>query len=315
MIDLYNGTLFETLASWDELTSRPGFRSNIKVADFDFEKLKVLGAYQRPTPVTCGLTSCHRPHNKGFVIALEHGIITNIGHCCGARHSLIWGAETRSFERNLLAMRRREQIVATQERLPTMLAQVESMTAAPFGARWALGIASQLRSRGKGLPDAAIAVISAAVKARDGTLYREVEIDAKTAALQAQAAPGRKVDRFIRQSVGVLRGIEALYPENDLKDSLGGDMSIELGKLATLNAETASEAELKRYCKWIDDFEGRLGKAQSALTAFRALATGDNIRQLLEVMESSTDRESVLKFCRVLDNAMDAPVRSRRQAA
>lgn len=315
MIELYDGTRLETLASWDELTSRPGFRSNLNVAEFDFNKLKVLGVYHRPTLVTCGLKSCHRPHYKGYVIALDHGVSTNIGHCCGERHSLNWKAETRTFERDMLNRQRRDQIIAAQARLPTMLARVKVMSTAPFGALWALGIESQLRARGKGLPDAAVAAISVAVKARDGTLYREVEVDARTVALQEQAAPGRRVERFVRRSVGVLLGIEALYPENDLKKSLGGDMSLELETLGKLDAASASDKELDRHCQWIDGFERRLGDAQSTLDSFRSLASAENLRQLVEMMESPADREAVLKFCRALDQARNSSVSTRLRAA
>lgn len=92
-------------------------------------------------------------------------------------------------------------------------------------------------------------------------------------------------------------------------------MSLELEKLGKLDAASASAAELERHCKWIDEFDSRLGKAQATLTSFHALASETNLRQLVDMMESSADREAVLKFTRALHQGRNSSVSARLRAA
>lgn len=45
---------------------------------------KILQHYYVTTAIQCGLSGCHRWHNDGYLVELENGNLTNVGHICGA---------------------------------------------------------------------------------------------------------------------------------------------------------------------------------------------------------------------------------------
>jgi hypothetical protein len=45
---------------------------------------KILQDYYVTPTIQCGLSGCHRWHNDGYLVELENGNLTNVGHICGA---------------------------------------------------------------------------------------------------------------------------------------------------------------------------------------------------------------------------------------
>lgn len=45
---------------------------------------KILQHYYVTPTIQCGLSGCHRWHNDGYLVELENGSFTNVGHICGA---------------------------------------------------------------------------------------------------------------------------------------------------------------------------------------------------------------------------------------
>lgn len=44
---------------------------------------KILQLYHVPPKLQCGLSGCHSWHIDGYLVELENGSLTNVGHICG----------------------------------------------------------------------------------------------------------------------------------------------------------------------------------------------------------------------------------------
>lgn len=68
-----------------------GYRYDI---DPKRDPLKRILQYYHVTPETqCGLSICHKWHNDGYLVELENGSLTNVGHICGAGFGAKFEAE------------------------------------------------------------------------------------------------------------------------------------------------------------------------------------------------------------------------------
>lgn len=69
--------------SWEDVLERPGFTLDL---DPNLHKLdSVIGRYVFGDMVRCGLSNCHTPHTRGYIVATKSGRETNIGTDCGSR--------------------------------------------------------------------------------------------------------------------------------------------------------------------------------------------------------------------------------------
>lgn len=59
-----------------------GYRYDIDPTREPLEK--ILQHYYVTPTIQCGLAGCHRWHNDGYLVELENGSFTNVGHICGA---------------------------------------------------------------------------------------------------------------------------------------------------------------------------------------------------------------------------------------
>src|SRR5450759_2792891 len=70
------------IKSAGDLQKIKGYRYDI---DPTREPLKKILQHYYVTPtIQCGLSGCHRWHNEGYLVELENGSLTNVGHICGA---------------------------------------------------------------------------------------------------------------------------------------------------------------------------------------------------------------------------------------
>lgn len=135
MITLNTERGFERIESWSDIESLPGFHKNI---DPKAVKLSsIIGRYRLSDQITCGLSTCHHKHFRGYVVATSNGRVTNIGKDCGKTHfGVDFETLSRTFDREMLDQERREALRAAKNRLDGYLQQIEQMKNANKGATW-----------------------------------------------------------------------------------------------------------------------------------------------------------------------------------
>src|SRR5579871_2045899 len=116
MITLTTETGLVRIEDWNDVLQRPGFTPNI---DPDTVALKaIIGSYAFKTFIPCGLSSCHTPHGRGYLVQAVDGRLTNIGKDCGKKYfSVDFEQMVKIYDRDLRAKERREVLVAFQHQI------------------------------------------------------------------------------------------------------------------------------------------------------------------------------------------------------
>lgn len=84
MIYLQEGEEFIEVKDWQEISSRKNYSPDLNIKDRSLEK--IIGYYELPEKLKCGLSSCHTPHFKGYLVQTGDGSETNIGNACGKKY-------------------------------------------------------------------------------------------------------------------------------------------------------------------------------------------------------------------------------------
>lgn len=80
---------FNLITNFEEITSRPNFVEKVMIArgeDVQNTISDLAGFYVLRDFVSCGISSCGKKHQKGYVAQLHDGNEIIIGHNCGKKH-------------------------------------------------------------------------------------------------------------------------------------------------------------------------------------------------------------------------------------
>src|SRR5687767_13308314 len=121
--------------SWNDIESLPGFGKDIDAKTVTLGS--IIGKYQLPDHVICGLSNCDHKHLRGYVAATSDGRVINIGKDCGKTHfGVDFETLSRKFDRNVVDKERREVLGAAKDRLGNYDSQIEELKNADKGAAW-----------------------------------------------------------------------------------------------------------------------------------------------------------------------------------
>lgn len=108
----------------------------------------------------------------------------------------------------------------------------------------------------------------------------EQEIDA------LEATSNRPVSRphYIEEPVAEISGIEALYPENDLRLLLITDLEKKLREFVFKDIDKMTFNELRTWSKWIGTIDTSLNSAERIVNLGRTLLTKENLFPLTKLV-------------------------------
>ncbi len=275
MIILNGEKGFVEVASWEDITSRPGFVANLNPKE---HKLKaIIARYSFAEEIHCGLSDCHQWHKKGYLAVTESGAETNIGKDCGkAYFGIEFELIARTFDRDVETAKRREALTGLTARLDGISQRIAEMRTAPRGADWVHRQISRLTNPAR--CEVAKAV-SAMVRARRNEIFTERPAT-KAEADVLRESTGRPDPHFIKEVHGRLDGFEALYPENDLRQLLVIDLEQVVAAFRKISIETTDGKDLRRWARWAGTIESTLERAAVAIEAGRRLFIVENLRHL-----------------------------------
>lgn len=96
------------ITSTADITSRPRYTDDVIPERNPFKR--IIKPYYLHVPMQCGIGSCKTWHNDGFLVELENGDETNIGHVCGGKYfgtRFLDGVESYTREKLLPELRLR----------------------------------------------------------------------------------------------------------------------------------------------------------------------------------------------------------------
>lgn len=301
MITLTTERGLERIGAWSDIESLPGFEKDI---DPKTAKLQsILGKYRLTDHVTCGLSTCHHKHFRGYVVVAEDGRVTNIGKDCGKTHfGVDFETMSRAFDRDLLDRERREALHAAQNRLDSYARQIDELKNTPKGGAWLNKQLKALREPVTGLPSNLCRVLDNMIRTQTNMLVRqrlatvrELEIMRETGAI---AENDKRSTVMIDEDVGVLAGLPVLYAENDIRQLLVLDLGETLDRLRKIDIDSASSDELAMLTKRVGDIEPTLERCKQIIAIGQQFFARENLAQLAEIAESADDEKRAMDFAR-----------------
>lgn len=284
------------IESWEDVVGRPGF-----VIDLDpstIELKAIIGSYIFKDHVKCGLSSCHQPHGRGYLVTTKDGSETNIGKDCGKKHFAVDFEQLRNaYDRDFRNKERREQLEILLSRTPAYLEMISDIRSGPMGADSLYKDIQALTMRGRGVPDEIVERLLQMARARDGRI--SIQREATTQEIEnLEAIHGKKVERphYIDVEAGHLSGIAALYPEHNLKNILIFDVLENLKRLQGLEVSVLSDQELLKLSKWATDLDSKLNTVRRAIREAKSLLAQANISKLDILLEGKDEKRLFSKF-------------------
>ena len=294
MIVLGNQRELVRVETWEDITTRPGFDGNLNPANQ--ELASIIGQYGFKDRVPCGLSNCHTPHQRGYIVVTKDGHETNIGKDCGKNYFGVDFEElSAKFTRDMREKENREKLWSLLFRLEDVNELVSSIRADEFGADW---VHKQLVAlfHPKNLPSKILMRLNLLKRTGDSRLVRDREASEEEASNLEQIA-GRRLERphYIQETVGTIAGLDALYLENDLRSLLVVDLEENLKTFAGLDIDSLSYEQLAKWSKWIGTIEATVDRAKSAVDSGRKLLTRQNLIQFSDALDISTDEHRQLE--------------------
>jgi hypothetical protein len=284
--------------TWTDITDRVSFSGNLDPSKHTLDS--IIGRYAFGDKVPCGLSNCHTPHNKGYIVVTKDGHETNIGKDCGRTYfGVDFETLSNKFDRDITEKENREKLWAFYFRSEDVAAQVSAIRQGERGADWVHKQLLALQESRNVTSKVARRLVSM-VKARDPRLTREREATEEEVA-QLEQAQGRRLPRpqYVSERVGDLDGLDALYPENNLKALLIEDVSERLKQLNAIGIDGLGYEQLRGWSRWIGGLDAVFDRALQAIRSGQALLTKENLTPLVEAAALNTEeREQFLRFLR-----------------
>jgi hypothetical protein len=266
----------------------------------DHELEKIVGQYLQKGEVACGLSDCREPHRRGYIVATTTGNLTNIGKDCGRKYfGVDFEEHAKRFDRDVAESGYRRSLSSFLFQIDEIDAKIAQLRA--HGIQVIHRQLQMLRDRSKGCPEPVLRALGDMVKRGDGRLetQREATTD-ELAALDAAAGKPVKRPHYFVETVGHIRAIRALYPQNDLHQILTLDIEEPLQEFRSADIDKMSMATLKRWSKWAGTIDAAIDQVAQVADAARELLTRDNLLQLNATLASSRERDEFAGFLRTL---------------
>ncbi|CAM0683334.1 DUF4368 domain-containing protein [Acinetobacter baumannii] len=120
---------FNLITNFEEITSRPNFVEKVTIArgeDVQNTISDLVGFYVLRDFVSCGISSCGKKHQKGYIAALHDGNEIIIGHKCGKKHfGVSFDEKAKQFKHLRDNANQYLQIKAMYEKLPQLKESLE----------------------------------------------------------------------------------------------------------------------------------------------------------------------------------------------
>lgn len=301
MITLNSEQGLITVQSWDDIVSLPGFVLDMNPSEHQLEA--IIGRYAFMDKIKCGLSNCHTPHGRGYLVTTKAGLKTNIGKDCGKTYfGVDFETLSKKFDRDMTAAENRNHLCSFGFQVEELEAQIAEMRHRPKGADWVHKKAQPLLKAGPRSHATVFRLIEGMLKTGSNLLMKpreatDEEIDT------LEAAQGRKIQRphIIEKPVAEIAGLQALYAENDLRSLLVLYLTVNLDKFKQLDIDCMTYEELRHWSKWTGTVEAVLEKARAAIEAGNALLKTENLEPFLSVLPKGEERTAFRNYLKELE--------------
>ena len=296
MIILNTERGFIEVESWEDIKSLPGFVENLNPAEHELEA--AIGFYPFKYKVNCGLTTCHQPHMKGFIVKTKNGILTNIGKDCGKTH---FGVEfetlTKQLDRAYKESENRKKLDSFKSYIEVLEDNINGLRLQDKGANWVYRNTNELIKVGGDCNEIIVRKIIEMAKARVSTLTLSTEATEEEIRI-LEASQSRQIQRphIITKNIAEITGLSVFYPENNLKDILVLDLQKQLSLFKTKPVDLMTYSELQTWVKFVDSIENKLETVKRSIKAGLNLLGIGNLKPFSALLIKPEDKKKFLSF-------------------
>ncbi|MEZ0154718.1 MAG: hypothetical protein AB9Q22_07430 [Candidatus Reddybacter sp.] len=298
MITLNSERGFVKIENWEDVETLPGFTTNLNPKEHELNE--IIGRYIFKDYIKCGLSNCHKPHGKGYIVSTKSGPVTNIGHNCGKNHfDIEFDQLSKAFEKDIALHTYRENIGSTLIVLDLHKEKIAEIRAGSQGADDLNKKAGWLTRRTSGCPESALSIFSRMIRSRNPNLNKEIEASGKEID-DLEAIQGKKLPRpyYLEEKVGELDGFSFLYKENDLRSLIIIDLEQGFKALSGIDVDNGEFNELKRWSSWCSEIERKIDNVFSIVESGKRLLQKENLLQVSKVISDSDQRSEYVDFIR-----------------
>jgi hypothetical protein len=156
--------------TWDAIMERAGFTDDLDPKQHELKA--IIGRYAFRDKLRCGLSSCHTPHNRGYIVVTKSGLETNIGKDCGKTHfGVDFNDMSRQFERDVTEKENRETLWSFHFRLDELAQTIEGIRKGYRGADWLYKRSRPLVELNRGCPAAVVRRVGDMIKTGSTLLW------------------------------------------------------------------------------------------------------------------------------------------------
>jgi hypothetical protein len=113
-----------------------------------------------------------------------------------------------------------------------------------------------------------------------------------------EAIENRKIEtpHYIEEPIAEILGIDALYPENDIRNLLVKELESNINELKGKDIDKMSFEELRRWSKWIGTVDNTVDKSISVIESAKELLRQENLIPFINLLESHDDIKLFRQF-------------------
>lgn len=275
--------------NWEDILDRPGFTNDL---DPNAHTLNaIIGRYAFRDKIRCGLTNCHTPHAKGYIVVTKDGHETNIGKDCGRTYfGVDFETLSAKFDRDITEKENRDKLWSFTFRLEELRKQIGALRKQANGADWINRNSKSLVGPSNDLPMEIVRRIASMVKSRQPILFTQREATAKEVE-SLEVMHGRKVSlpHYVDEPIAEIAGLDALYPENNLRDLLVIELEEQIKTFDEEDIDSMSYERLRKWARWIGTIEGTLERATQVIESGRRLLKSENLQPLETMLRDKVD--------------------------
>jgi hypothetical protein len=287
MITIRKDKELVSVETWQELEGRTGFVPRLETSEHKLRS--IIGSYQLAAEIQCGLAGCNQRHAKGYIVATATGFETNVGNLCAKRYfGIEFETQRKQFDRDILEHENRKALWAFHANIDAVYARIASLRQGGMDAVYKKS--RPLLGPTKDCPYEVVRRVATLIKTRNPILSATRE----ATAAEIEAIEGREgiklsSPHFVEEPLGEIAGLQALYPENDLKQLVIMELQVNLDAFRALDIDRLTFEELKRWVKWTTAVEPTLIKAREIVGYGRQLLGAINLKPLAGVLQRADE--------------------------
>ena len=249
--------LVERLISWEEMYERPRYQKDVNPEQVTISR--IISDYEMSDEGKCGLSTCHAPHKKGYLVLCKwingNAIVieTNIGHICGSK---IFGhtfeEHRKNYRRDLNTIRYRDLITDQICNIEKNRDLISTLRKSEGGDKAYASIRNLIQKRI--FNSQLVTKLERRASSGNSEVIESVEAS-KEDIDREETRLGKKLDEkererlTVQHSLGFISGVRAILDYSKIKEELVVELPQLLNDLEEVKPEELSYTELEKWSK------------------------------------------------------------------